>query len=86
MLYYIQEIEPPFRIKIGFSEKPLDRIATLAATLPQKVQILKITPGEREDESWMHERWRAYRVEGKREWYYPAPELLDEIDAPNTKF
>ena len=85
MVYFIQELDPPYRIKIGFSENPNYRIATLAATLPQKIQVLKITEGDRIDESWLHEKWREYRVEGKREWYYPASELLDEIDAPNTK-
>lgn len=85
MVYFLQELEAPYRIKIGYSENPSARIAALAATLPQKVQILKIMEGDRLDESWLHDRWREYRVEGKREWYYPAPELLDEINTDNVK-
>lgn len=84
MVYFIQETEPPYRIKIGYSANPNLRIATLAATLPQKIQILKIMPGDKIDESWLHERWKVYRVEGKREWYYPAFELLADIDSPQA--
>lgn len=83
MIYFIQEIEPPFRIKIGYSANPDKRIATLAATLPQLIQILKVIPGDKEDEQWLHERWREFRVNRKREWYYPAPELLEYIDTDN---
>lgn len=80
MIYFIQEIEPPYRIKIGYSANPKKRIATLAATLPQSINILIVIDGTKEDEYWLHERWKEFRVEGKREWYYPYPELLEEID------
>jgi len=85
MIYFIQEIDPPYRIKIGFSKNPTRRIAVLSAMLPQTVQILKIIEGEQLDEQWLHERWKEYRVYGKREWYYPNPELLDDINSPDAK-
>ena len=86
MLYFLQEIEPPHRIKIGFSLNPAKRIAVWSASLPQRLQVLKIIPGDREDESWLHVHWKEFRVEGTREWYYPFPELLDYIDVENVKF
>jgi|APGre2960657505_1045072.scaffolds.fasta_scaffold04375_6 hypothetical protein len=85
MIYFLQETEPPYRIKIGYSANPTKRIATIAATLPQNVQILKIIEGSREDESFFHYIYKKYRVDGKREWYLPDTELLDIIDTPNIK-
>lgn len=86
MLYFIQETQEPYRIKIGFSKDPHKRIAVLAAMLPQPVRILKIIEGDRVDESWHHDFLRQFRVEGTREWYYPYAELLDFLDTGDVKF
>ena len=86
MLYFIQEVDPPHRIKIGYSKDPDRRIAVLAGILPQKIKVLKVIPGEPEDERWHHDFLRPFRVEGTREWYNPEPELLDFIESGDIRF
>jgi len=86
MIYFIQEKEEPYRIKIGYSKDATKRIAVLSATLPQQVEIIKIIPGDIEDEKWFHDLLKQFRVSGKREWYHPDPDLLDFIETGDLKF
>lgn len=80
MIYVLQETDPPYRIKIGYSSNVEKRFAVLSATLPQKIKLLKTMEGQREDEAFFHELLKPFRVQGTREWYYPSPEVLDTLD------
>jgi hypothetical protein len=80
MIYVLQEQEPPYRLKIGYSANVQTRVATLAAILPQPVKLVKVMEGELEDEQWLHSHLQGYRVEGTREWYYPTADVLEYLD------
>lgn len=84
MIYFIQETEPPFRIKVGYSKTPWKRVKRLASTLPQRIKLLKVKEGEREDEKFLHLKLAEYRVGGTREWFYPAAAALDILDDDGT--
>ena len=69
-------------IKIGCSEAPLNRLATLMSWAPYQLQILARAPGRREDEQAIHhvfaEHW------SHSEWFRPHPDiyaLINEIRA-----
>jgi hypothetical protein len=80
MIYFIQENEHPYRIKMGFSKNPKKRLSHFSGLMPQKVTLLKIIEGDIEDERFFHLQMKDYRVEGSREWYYP---LVGFVDAMN---
>lgn len=82
MIYILQELESPYRVKIGYSVDPEKRFATIAGALPQKVVLLRVMEGSIEDERFYHEHFKQHRVEGTREWYYPHVEVLEFIDMP----
>lgn len=82
MIYFIQEKETPFRIKIGYSKDPEKRVRTIAGTLPQKIILLKIIEGCLEDEQFFHQHFKPFRVPGTKEWYFPEQEVLDFIELP----
>ena len=89
MIYFIQEKDPPHRIKVGFSDKPLERIAEITAGFSQHMTVLKVIEGTREDETWLHRHLKydvGARVEGKREWYHPYPEMLDYVNSEWATF
>lgn len=89
MIYFIQESEPPHRVKIGFSDNPARRIPEISAGFSQTMIVLKVIEGSREDEKWIHDYLKdvlSCRVEGKREWYHPYAELLDYINSDKAIF
>jgi len=86
MIYFIQEKEAPFRIKMGFSKNPVKRISVISAYLPQGMKILKVIEGDIEDERWFHNFLRAYRIKGKREWYHPESDFLMFIETGDIKY
>jgi len=84
-LYFLQEKEPPHRIKLGYSKRPLARIAEISAGASQHLIVLKIMEGTKEDEQWLHEHFKSElgcRVAGKREWYEATAALLEQINSP----
>ena len=81
MIYFIQESEIPHRIKIGYSKTAHARIQKISAGFSQHMVVLKVIEGTKEDESWLHEYLKEFRVDGKREWYFPDPNLLDFINS-----
>jgi hypothetical protein len=65
-------------LKIGESDRPRDRLQQLQTGNPNRLEILKILPGNSQDEKRWHHQWAHLR--GKGEWFTPSPELLDFIN------
>lgn len=66
-------------IKIGWSEEPEKRIASLQTAHPEKLRLLAVTPGDASTEAGLHAEFSAARKTG--EWFEPVPELLAHIRA-----
>lgn len=62
-------------VKLGFSEKPKARFSKIASDSPMPCVLLGVWPGDRGDESNIHQRFSQFRV--NREWF----SLTDEIGA-----
>ncbi len=68
-------------IKIGFSTQPFIRQLQLHPQV-RGLWMIGVTPGYREDEGRLHEKFSYLRVPlyGEREWFRVAPELVEFID------
>lgn len=67
------------RIKIGFSEAPDQRIASLQTGHPERLEVLLVVPGTSDDERVLHAMFSYLRLSG--EWFEGSPELLSHIEA-----
>lgn len=77
MIYFIQDTSV-LNIKIGFTGgNPEDRRAALQTGSPIGLVLLGTTPGGKEKEAELHQRFASARVHG--EWFKPVPELLQFI-------
>ncbi|MGV2914699.1 GIY-YIG nuclease family protein [Streptomyces alfalfae] len=63
-------------VKIGFSNRVPHRLRQIQAMSPLKLDILWSTPGDRNLEGILHERFRSHRSHG--EWF-TFPEALDPV-------
>lgn len=72
MIYFITDGE---YIKIGFSDAPELRIATLQTASPRELRILAIMPGDTLKEVELHNRFSHLRVRG--EWFVAEDELIE---------
>lgn len=72
-VYYIQVGD---RVKIGHSKDVQKRLASY----PPNSTVLAYHPGSRADERRMHQKFKAYLVEG-REWFRDCGEIRDHIAA-----
>lgn len=80
MIYFIRE-DDDGPIKIGCSASysgVRERLTTIKIGNPRKLSIIKIIPGNFEDEKKWHERYAYANVSG--EWFSPVPELVNEIN------
>lgn len=64
---------PTELMKIGISINVMDRRRRLGG------ELLALRPGTYDDEAEIHEALRTHRHHG-REWYVPAPDVLDAVD------
>ena len=85
MIYFIQEQESPYRIKIGYSKNAYKRIREISAGFSQHMTILKIMEGDRADESFFHQMFADCKIDGKREWFYPYGNLLDFLSTDKAR-
>jgi hypothetical protein len=69
---------PDGLIKIGSTTHLGRRLINLKSQFGEH-EFLCFQPGSLADEKAIHIRWRKYRAHGK-EWYHPAPEILDWIN------
>ena len=65
-------------IKIGSTVNLGRRLRSLKSEFGEH-KLLCFQPGTPADEKALHAKWRPHRAHG-REWYHPAPEILDWIN------
>ena len=66
-------------IKIGYTDSGLTERTTAHRKRFPDYTVLYITPGTRGHESALHRMFRHLLAPGEREWFVPAPDLLDHI-------
>lgn len=66
------------RVKIGFSRDPQKRMRQLQTANAQRLTLLATIPGTKEDEKYLHARYRNYR--GINEWFRMAGPLRDYVE------
>lgn len=76
---YFAHDEHAKAIKIGWSQNPLQRLASIQALNPRGVKLLAFVPGDYHMEQRFHWRWRELRIHG--EWFSATPELVAAINA-----
>jgi|GEM_PF-5585144 len=75
-VYFLQAGETG-PIKIGTSQNPRKRIASLRTATAEELRVLKIVKGSKTLETTLHDRFTSIRKRG--EWFLPTQELLDFI-------
>jgi len=76
-VYFIQSIGGG-PIKIGHSDSPIKRLATLQTSHYEKLTILATVDGGLTTETKLHERFSKDRLHG--EWFTPSEELMQYIN------
>ena len=74
MIYFM---ESAGRVKIGYSENPVRRVAALSTASPMPCTLIGVTEGDRAAESAIHERFKAHRR--NREWFDFHREINDYL-------
>lgn len=76
MIYFAQD-ESTLHIKIGFTDADdaTERVRQLQTGNPSPIILLCSTPGDRDFERLLHQKYAAARVAG--EWFRPVPRLLE---------
>ena len=77
-VYFIQGSKSGL-IKIGHSQDPRARHKTLRTMGGEPIVLLAYTPGARQAETELHQRFQQQRRHG--EWFSPSPELLEIVKA-----
>ena len=69
-------------IKIGCSTAPRQRLSDLrrANRDQEGLRIIRLLEGGRAEEAALHERFSAFGIPGRREWFHPTPEMLGELE------
>jgi len=55
--------------KIGFSERPYKRLATLQTANPFKLDLLRVYHGTLQDEQFLHRVYKQYQTSASNEWF-----------------
>lgn len=72
---YIYFIRAGSKVKIGFSTRPLIRLANLQTSHHEKLEVLGTKPGTKKLEADLHHRFRDFHVRG--EWFQAHPLVLE---------
>lgn len=75
-IYFVAAPEAS-RIKIGFSNNPDKRIASLMTSSAYKLETIAVIEGSREQEQALHQRFAHLRVH--REWFADCSEIRDFV-------
>jgi hypothetical protein len=70
-------------IKIGFSTKTEERIASLQTAHFDTLHLLAVIDGSQKDERALHHKFRHLHIRG--EWFRAEPDLIAHIDFLNGK-
>lgn len=65
-------------VKIGFSNDPEKRLIQLQTSNHEQLEILAIIEADEKTEGILHDRFKAYRLNG--EWFKLSPEILRFIE------
>lgn len=76
MIYFAQAGDGG-AIKIGSSRNAQRRVLSLGNAAHEDISLLGVMSGGTADEFTLHKKFAAHRI--RREWFHPAPELLDFI-------
>lgn len=77
MIYFITAREIG-RVKIGISDNPRRRFASMQTGSPVALKLERACGGSLASEKVLHERFSAYRVIG--EWFHLSPEIEAHMD------
>lgn len=75
-VYFIGNTEEE-KLKIGFSNNPIERLEQLQTACPFRLSIYATIPGDRETEFKLHCRFAYLRQSG--EWFYLDDELWELV-------
>ena len=79
MIYFIQAgNDGP--IKIGKAQSPEARRRELQTGNHEKLNLIKVIPGESEREDSIHNDLRSHQYRPRSEWFSATPEVLAYID------
>lgn len=76
MLYFILHTRRN-AVKIGYSADPAARLGGLQTSSPDRLRLLGVCPGDRNDEAALHERFAHLHLRG--EWFRDGPELREAL-------
>lgn len=79
MIYFIRPIGQPGPIKIGWSGKPANRLATIMPWSPMPLEIVATCEGERSLELNLHRCFADQHSHG--EWFHAHPRLTSAVEA-----
>ncbi len=77
VVYFIKPIGMDGPIKIGHSQRPVERLEGLAAWSPWPLEIICAVPGKYPDESYLHSCFADSH--SHREWFFSSPKLRAAI-------
>lgn len=77
-IYFIRPIGAEGPIKIGCSQSPEVRLASMMAWSPLPLEIIAQAPGNLQDEDFIHRCFSGDHSHG--EWFHPSPKLLAFVD------
>lgn len=80
-VYFMQQ-EVTLAVKIGYTERPQDRLRELNKGSPYAMRLLCTMPGTRAIERRLHAKFRKHRLQG--EWYAYCAEIEQEIKRIET--
>ena len=73
-VYFAQDRDSPYLIKIGCSINPHSRIYGLSSQTKSRLKILALVRGSLSKEKWLHKYFVKYRAHG--EWFFPHKKLM----------
>jgi predicted GIY-YIG superfamily endonuclease len=84
-VYFVQEAESG-HIKIGYAEKPKDRMAQLQTGNPRTLTLIGTMPSYKwaEEEAWHHKTFASERIDG--EWFRQSEKLLSHIKNHTSQY
>jgi hypothetical protein len=76
-VYFVQEVGSG-RVKIGWSERPDERIREMQTANSHTLHLVGLFSGTSRDETDVHRSLASSRVQGHREWFYTTTEVRME--------
>jgi hypothetical protein len=78
-VYFVRRADGEGPVKIGCSAWPTERLSALMCWSPYELEIVATWPGDEDVERQFHALFT--HLHSHREWFKPAPELQDVIEA-----